>query len=117
MNKFTLLILVLGLIGCSNTYPSRRQALEACSEWEYDEKKIFYKERSEPGIYEYGANYERGEEGRKWRVWDREISSRNCKEEYETNQFLGFINQVMEDGEWVKDENEGELVIVRHFRY
>jgi hypothetical protein len=94
-----LIVLVLGLVGCNTTYPSLRQAKTACREWESDEKTVTWTVNP------------------RWSNPNRERTSRRCEEESETNQVLGLINQVIEDGDFVGKENEGKFKVVKNFRY
>ena len=93
-------MLVLGLYGCNSpTYSSKTEALVACYEWMSDRKIVNYKK---PRI-----------------GWELETKgkSRSCKDESETNQVLGFMNQTMDNGEWIEEENEGKFKVVKYFRY
>ena len=98
-----ILLLFLGtvlLVGCnSSNYPSKTEALIACYEWTFDKKVVTYKE---PRV-----------------GWEAETKgkSRSCKDESETNQVLGFMNQVMDNGDWIEDKNEGKFKVVKRFRY
>ena len=89
------IVLVLGLVGCNTTYPSLRQAGTACAEWESDGKTMTW----------IRNNYR------------NQKQSRRCVKEIETNQVLGLMNQVIEDDEFVVDENEGDYKVAKNFRY
>ena len=102
MKLKVLLVVLLGLVGCNTTYPSQRQAFTACKEWESDEKTVKWKHVPSRGNLT---------------GWVKTDDSRRCVVESETNQVLGLMNQVIEDDEWVEDENEGEKVVVKNFRY
>ena len=97
MKPTVFLVLVLGLIGCSS-YPTKRQALEACREWEAGRIAI-----------RTGVNPATG-----LRIFS---NSRICEIEYETKQVLGLMNKTMEKRKWRKGLNEGKFEIVKNFRY
>ena len=101
MRLTTLLsVLMLGLIGCSTTYPSQRQAMDACREWEEGAREVPYDAPSHRG---------KGLTNHQW--------SRRCDVEEVTNQVLGSVNKTIEEIEWRRGTNEGTFEVVKNFRY
>ena len=109
MKLTVILVVLLGLMGCNTTYPSIWQASSACSEWESEEKKV------------YGNNSKVWDVAKQKEVIIRDArpiqTSRKCTWESETNQILGLVNQVIENDEWIEDENEGNFKVMKNFRY
>jgi len=98
--------LLLGtLTGCS--YASKQQAQDACYEWA---AKGTIAEGSVPNKSYYEGSYSH-------KIISYTTPSRMCPVENETNQVLGKLNQVVEDGEYDYYENEGEYKVVKNFRY
>ena len=97
MKPTVFLVLVLGLIGCSD-YSSERQAMDACLEWRVDGVIIDYGKPSYSG-------------------YQRKVYSRACEREAMTKQVLGLMNKIMERGEWKEGLKEGKLEEVKNFRY
>ena len=130
--------LALGATACSDKYPSRVQAKEACDEWASKGKTIDWEipipeDERKTKVRQYAESL------RRQRVGDWIISpvseedleaaeaaiknpsgtetGRWCFPEKETTQYLGYENKFVQNGEWVKGENEGEGKVVKHFRY
>ena len=89
-------VLIFGLMGC-NSYGSMNEAERACIEWSKGGKPVRQvQELSNAALL---------------------IFSRRCKIERETNQVLGFVNKMIEDGEWRAHYREGEFKIVKRFHF
>jgi hypothetical protein len=136
------LLSCIGLLGllASCAFPSREQAREACEEWESKEKTLEYNKiisrmihplRLKQGYIQAmdikdSSGFSR-ETYARWKKEDKEkervktrkisITSRECKEEEKTNQYLGYMNQTIEQESFIGGEKEGEWKIVKHFRY
>ena len=96
MRHFAPLLLLLGLVGCSTTYSSPKQAENACAEWESQKVIIGYEAEQVNKTY-----------GSRW-----------CQQNKKENEFLGYKNHKMEDGTWKnKEGKEGRFQIVKRFRY
>ena len=131
---------LLPLIGdylSNRKYPSLAQAENACNAWEGkgieheyqvelsdrekvneflklnpDGLRLAYKRNS---YEEYVSRKERYVNVTRYKILS--IFSRYCEEETDTNQYLGYINQVVERKKYDGLNNKGEYEIVKHFRY
>lgn len=96
--------------GCDGKYPSKRQAENACNEWELKGNKISF-DREVEDWETWGVSGMK-----KGTIVSDEVKARGCRDEEETNQILGFENNSIKSGTWkYGDEMRGD--IVKHFRY
>ena len=114
MNKFgTVFPFILLLASCSQTYPSKIQAREACMNWLGVNKKI--------QIIQTGNSMSRSGLSQKG------FYPRSCKLEVETKQYLGIEYPTVADGSFKKfndskwrsssDIPSPESKITKYFRY
>ncbi|MDA7491069.1 hypothetical protein N9A81_01185 [Synechococcus sp. AH-707-M23] len=147
-NQCSLLLILplsLGVTGCSwGKYPSKIEAENKCKEWsangrllryqrgitEEEELEKLKKSSTEPltspdirlmrlARYSYDLREGLGEKTYSVRekVWDK-INARRCELELETNQYLGYENQLIKDGTYKAEFGKrGEAVVVKHFRF
>lgn len=81
--------------------------MAACKEWEANDVVV---KGSSPNKYWYEGSYSN-------KINSYKRTSRQCGVEEETNQFLGKLNKVIEEGKFVYEGNEGEWKVVKNFRY
>ena len=104
-------LLLLGLIGCnSSSYPSQRQAKEACERWKWKGETISYT------YIVWGTD----------EIETTKTVNRYCDIESQTNQYLGYQGVFDEAAQAKENANVGSFMnspwaanhrIVRHFRY
>ena len=135
-------LLLISVSACSSdNYPSRTEASNACDDWlhdgkrvtyqvkmtEDDKEKLFWEENPLEAAYADGyivRDEELFKSEKKKEFLSREMTkeerkwSRQCEEEIETNQFLGYENAAIKDGIWKnKDGKRGSFKTVKYFRY
>ena len=143
MKRLSIFLILLGLVGCN--YPSKEQAEIACDEWKEkgvtqdwikpyseDERLTIIHSRATGIMQErykmkFGRHPDWDDGGPRPEDYDiakerfkepqGSVSSRYCRLEKDTAQYLGYENNLIKNSEWVKDEEEGDYKIVKQFRY
>ena len=105
MKQLSVLLLLLGLVGCK--YLSREQAKIACEEWEEKGEVIRYKVIGENGI-----------------TYDHFDRNRACYNAFQDNQYEGYYGEFDDDdrskeGKLLKDSDTPEVkgMNKKYFRY
>ena len=135
-------LLLISMSACaSDNYPSRTEARNACDVWlhdgkrvtyqvkmtEDDKEKLFLEENPLEAAYDDGyivQDKELVKNEKKEEFLSREMTkeerkwSRQCEEEIEINQFLGYENAAIKDGIWKNEDGKrGSFKIVKYFHY
>ena len=135
-------LLLISVSACSSdNYPSRTEASNACDDWlhdgkrvtyqvkmtEDDKEKLFWEENPLEAAYADGyivRDEELFKSEKKKEFLSREMTkeerkwSRQCEEEIEINQFLGYENAAIKDGIWKNEDGKrGSFKTVKYFRY
>ena len=135
MRLSTPLLLLLSLAGCSTTYSSVEQASTACNSWKEKGEIINYNHDltwTEKFWKFNKTNPEPSIETLEWEDWFEKrklyfasspkkkisVASRECKQDPDAAQVLGFENRAVKDGTWKNiDGQRGVFELIKSFGY